>query len=192
MDAFVENWTDFESISKSFWRIGLVIHMEELLCYWRMNWNWTYHDSNPSMCAIWNSNPPFRGWCFSPCRGCMPGWDLLLTASVRLLAFLVHGENWPEVTSFFFVCYQVMNKLVLLSTLRPRSIFCSNVDCFSEWKWTGKMPSRRFAHWQMKHLHGWMKRPLIEIKSSICIVVCHLQAFAHISNSHNYPIKKAK
>lgn len=52
------------------------------------------------------------------------------------------------------------------------------------------MPSRRFLHWQVKHLPGWMKRPLIEIKSSNCIVSGHLQAFAHILNSHNYPIGK--
>lgn len=162
MDAFAENGTDVGSISKYFRGIGLVIHMEEFLCYWQMNWNWMYHDSNPSMCAIWNSNHLFVGRCFSPCRGCKPEWDLLLTVSVCVLAFLVPGENWPEVTSFFFICYQVVNNLVLLSTLRPRSIFCCwllNADCFSEWKWTGKMPSRRFEHWQVKHVHGWTKRP---------------------------------
>lgn len=160
IDAFAEYWTDVRSISKYFRRIGLVIHMEEILCCWQMHWNWMYHDSNPSTRAIWTNNRLFV-WCFSPRRGCMPEWDLL-TVSVGLLAFLVPGENWPEVTSFLFFCYQVMNKLVLRSTLGPRSIFCCwllTVDCFSEWKWTGKMPSRRFEPWQMKHVHGWMNRP---------------------------------
>lgn len=106
-----------------------------------------------------------------------------------LLAFLVHGENWPKVISFYLY-YKVMNKLVLLSTLRLLSIFCCNADGFSEWKWTGKMPSKRFLHWQVKHFPRWIKKPLIEIKNSNCIVSGRLQAFVHILNSHNYTIGK--
>lgn len=171
LDAFAENWTDAGSISKYFRKTGLVIHMEEFSCYWQMNWNRMYHDSKPSLHAIWNSNHLFV-WCFSAHRGYMPEWDLLLMC---LLVFLVHGENWPAVISFFFICYQVMNKLVLLSPLRPRSIFCCwllNDDCFSEWKWTGKMPSKRFEPWQTSRVHGWTNRH--PERSNICIVYCHL------------------
>lgn len=173
IDAFAEYWTDVGSISKYFRRIGLVVHMEEILCYWQMHWNWMYHDSNPSTRAIWTNNRLFV-WCFSPRRGCMPEWDLL-TVSVGLPAFLVPGENWPEVTSFLFFCYQVMNKLALLSTLGPRSIFCcwllivlvngnELAKCHPEDLSPGK--------WNVC-MGGWTG-PLREMKRSICIASCHL------------------
>ena len=92
LNAFAENWTDVGSISRYFRKTGLVIHMEEFSCYWQINWNRMYHDSEPSMRAIWNGNRLFV-WCFSAHRGYMPEWDLLLMC---LLAFLcmVKTDLW--------------------------------------------------------------------------------------------------
>lgn len=87
-------------------------------------------------------------------------------------------ENGPAV--IVFICYQVMNTLVLLSPLRPRSIFCCwllNVDCFSEEEMNGKMPSRRFEPWQTSRVHGWTDRH--PERSNICIV-CAIYKHLHM------------
>ena len=90
---------------------------------------------------------------------CSEGLCGLLTCPVR-------GENWPEVTSlgFFCCCYQVTNKLVLLSPLRPRSIFCwmlivlvngnelakCHPDCLSTGKWNICLGGLKGPWWKLE------------------------------------------